>query len=1113
MSGDYTRFTFDPLRDYSRVRAQQGRVLLDADVNELVDGLDHRLRALALDVLGPCTAPLDLDSSPPSSTGFLIEPGGTTFTIGLGRLYLHGLELDNHGGAPLHLEPGLDDERGAAPVPYEQQPYYPDPPAISAGQHVVYVDAWDREVTAVENPLLIDSGVGVDTAARMQTVWQVKVVPETGKGLTCATPDGEVPGYAEATAPSAGRLSNATVAVPGSDDPCSVTPDGGYLGWDNRLYRVEVHTGGPLGGATFTWSRDNASIATAVLDIDSTRRLLYVARTGHDDVQRITEGSWVEILDDDHELSGTPGYMATVAAVDAVDAMTQQVTLSAPLPADFDPTTADRRTRLRQWDQSLSVGADGTIAVADATSGFVLEDGVQVTFSDDPAGGDLHTGDYWTFAARSADASLQPLDTAPPEGPIHFYGRLAVIDLPNGATDCRGQWPPTCGESDECACTVCVTPESHASGRLTIQMAVTEVGARGGTVCLEPGRYELKTPVLVDGAQSLTVHGSGWLSVLIYRGSGPAIIVNDGRGIRFEDFTVVFDSAVGAKEHDSKVGNIGVLVTMTVGMELCRCVVLDVGIVALVAPATSALTNPDESLWSNPLTEVAHSIAVAPLGLVVGLSIRDCVLAAGTGVGPAYRALGGEASLTHVSVTGLRDYLLLAGLDMERSVALGVVEAVYADERTILFGSAELSDSILASYSGAAVAWGAHPVAALMRVDRCVAFGREAGIVVGASGTVVSATRVVTRGTLAGTAGILLTDATAKGILEDVEISECRITCGVSAITLGGLCTDVVVRDNRLLGGSGGLVMGGEARAERLVVSGNDIALQPSSSSSNTTKAPRIRAGVWLVAAKDTEVHDNRFHDLADDSRTNTVGVFAEDCVSVVVSDNQITGLVLGLGDNVGILAFPAAYRFDVIDNVIDVGGGSIDVYKEPSLRLGIWLQSLDNETQWGALTARAVGSESMSRKQSAPHGFDAPIDASTATYAVVENEFVRFNDVGLTVRPLTPDPAATVRGNRLDLNGPATGIAATVGGPLLVSDNRVFQRGTLDDQQVGRGVVCNADSLVASANHVQAAGESFVIEVDPARLSVIGNVTSSIITVGGAPIDLPWSPLNVVLS
>ena len=36
MSGDYTRFTFDPLKRYSGVRMQQGRVQLDSDWNEEV---------------------------------------------------------------------------------------------------------------------------------------------------------------------------------------------------------------------------------------------------------------------------------------------------------------------------------------------------------------------------------------------------------------------------------------------------------------------------------------------------------------------------------------------------------------------------------------------------------------------------------------------------------------------------------------------------------------------------------------------------------------------------------------------------------------------------------------------------------------------------------------------------------------------------------------------------------------------------------------------------------------------------------------------------------------------------------------------------------------------
>src|SRR5919197_1464256 len=165
MSGDYTRFTFDTLRDYTRPRPQQGRVMVDADLNELSDAFDHRLRALALDVLGPCTAPVDQAAGPGAeATGFKIEPGGASFTIGLGRLYLHGLTLDNHGSAPWEIEPGLRARRGTAPAPYEQQPYSPNPPAApTSGEHVVYVDAWEREVTAVSDPTLVDPAVAVDT--------------------------------------------------------------------------------------------------------------------------------------------------------------------------------------------------------------------------------------------------------------------------------------------------------------------------------------------------------------------------------------------------------------------------------------------------------------------------------------------------------------------------------------------------------------------------------------------------------------------------------------------------------------------------------------------------------------------------------------------------------------------------------------------------------------------------------------------------------------------------------------------------------------------------------------------------------------------------------------
>jgi hypothetical protein len=76
--------------------------------------------------------------------------------------------------------------------------------------------------------------------------------------------------------------------VPVDDDPCTVPPTGGYRGTENRLYRIEIHDAGPLGTATFKWSRDNASIAFAVTGIDTARTKLNVTRVGRDSVARIS---------------------------------------------------------------------------------------------------------------------------------------------------------------------------------------------------------------------------------------------------------------------------------------------------------------------------------------------------------------------------------------------------------------------------------------------------------------------------------------------------------------------------------------------------------------------------------------------------------------------------------------------------------------------------------------------------------------------------------------------------------------------------------------------------------------------------------------------------------
>jgi hypothetical protein len=498
MPGDYTRVTFDPFEDHLGVLMQQGRVLLDADFNELVEILDRRLRAGTMDSIGRCAVPRQ------TPDGFRIQIAGASIAIGRGRIYVDGLLAECHGLAPREFDRALAEERGTLPIPYEEQPYLPnaavaEPFPGAGGPYLVYVDVWQREITHLEELDLIEKAVGVDTATRLQTVWQVRwrEVPE---GTTCSTP-------VELTPPSAGRLSTAPVGVPQSDDPCIVDPAGGYRGTENRLYRVEVHDPGPLGTATFKWSRDNASIATAVTGVNPGRDQLTVVRTARDAVLRFSPDDWVEVTDDWHELWGLPGVMRKVSTVDDV---TQVVGLAVALPVgEFDTgTPAARHTRVRRWDQKGQVfdSAHNVIADVDAGGGLitvpaavspVLEDGVQVTFGADPAGGDFHTGDYWVFAARTVDASIEELDQAPPRGIHHHYCRLALVTLPGDVEDCRPLWPPELGEG---CCTVVVEPGED------IQAALDSLPAAGGCVCLKAGVHAIRATLRIE-RPDVSLHG------------------------------------------------------------------------------------------------------------------------------------------------------------------------------------------------------------------------------------------------------------------------------------------------------------------------------------------------------------------------------------------------------------------------------------------------------------------------------------------------------------------------------------------------------------------------------------------------------------------------------
>src|SRR5262249_35874380 len=196
MGADFSRVRFNPLLNYAGVKLQQGRVLLDADINELMAIVDRQFRARTSDVVGRAT----VSSTTPDA--FKITVAAGHLQIGKGRLYVDGLLAENHGAASTDATKRVFDDllgetRFVDPVRYDAQPYLPNPPAPpTAGRHLVYLDVWDREVTHLEQPDLIESAVGVDATSRVQTVWQVRALAEdAGAGTTCGSPDADVPGW------------------------------------------------------------------------------------------------------------------------------------------------------------------------------------------------------------------------------------------------------------------------------------------------------------------------------------------------------------------------------------------------------------------------------------------------------------------------------------------------------------------------------------------------------------------------------------------------------------------------------------------------------------------------------------------------------------------------------------------------------------------------------------------------------------------------------------------------------------------------------------------------------------------------------------------------------
>lgn len=536
MGSDRARVSFDEGRHYRSVVAQQGRVTLEADVNEAWTIAEEERAERFLDVIGPAGTPDD---------GYRVTaaPAGSDphdFLVTDGTMYVGGVRAvaDQdiaYSGQDEWLDHSSDPDWVA-----------PTDPVAGGGNELVWLWLSDTEVGAVEDRALRDVALGgPDTAQRRRLVQRIKRL-----GTDAAECEAAFQDLADALAAQGLHLDLDTRRVrpdvtlevsfppaPPNPDLCEPEAAGGYLEADNQLIRVMVTRWDGSTGK-LVWGFDNASFLYRVTPVNA--QTIELQSRPVDAEHQPAAGQAVEVLRSAAVLS-TQDYVAADMGVVKTLALaynpdTQRIALSTALPADYVDTAKTPALFLRVWQQEVTF-----------TPGIPLTlgtTGVQVTL-DAPTGKTFAPGAYWMFAVRpSTPQKVYPerylVAPQPAEGPVLWATPLAVLSGGQKfqvLDDCREHFVDlvelTRRRTGGC-CDVMVTPQTVRKGR-DLPALIDRYKGQRVTICLRPGRYELREPIrLGPRHDGLTLEGCH---------DGVVITAAKGSEQNFVDGLVVLDRA------------------------------------------------------------------------------------------------------------------------------------------------------------------------------------------------------------------------------------------------------------------------------------------------------------------------------------------------------------------------------------------------------------------------------------------------------------------------------------------------------------------------------------------------------------------------------------------
>lgn len=1108
MGSDRARVSYDENQQYRSVVMQQGRVTLEADWNEAEQIASEQIRKEALDFVGPTGTPdngyqvsfLDPRLLPPFN-----------FSVGLGTMYV--------GGVRAYLGSGVQYSQQKEWLDHSDDPDWVDPSTFANNpptKELVYLYLREQEVSAVEDWDLKDVALGgPDTAQRTRLLQHIvrlsTQAPDCAGALAAAVTKWGTKGLSfdpqTLRLNSLGTLQASFSPPTGTTDPCQPQAQGGYLGSDNQLIRVQISgVDQASGNPKLLWGLDDASFLYRVDVINSTT--LHLQTVPVDANHQPRSGQAVEVLRPAAQLSNgeyvasPTGFVTTVAA--AYNPDTHTIGLSDNLPQEYGDGTAAHpsppKVFLRVWEQEM-VFTPGTAVELGST-------GLQVTLQL-TSGTTFHVGDYWLLAVRpSTPQQVYPerylSAFQPPDGPRLWACPLSVIGWGGGAgtilDDCRKSFDNLVDLTKKpggCDCAACVTADSHNQGKFTIQNAIDQVKSTGGKICLGPGIYQLTDTVAVRGAASLRMTGRGRSPSLeaAQAGSGtvlmapptnpqtpnPAILI-DSSFVTVEDLTVfTVDPEVAITTR-----NPGVMIQNGSSVTIQRCGFFRIG----------------NRIVDNP--------AIALGGLVREAIIRDNVLAFGAsgdiqnGTGIAHLATLDEKKSTVLSAESL---YILDNTILAHSKGISL-EPVDVDGHCVFGGYTRISGNAIFGSSTAGIVVDGRVLSPFqVEIDgNLLSLGLfAAGIVCGVDPARIS------NNIVAGPIG----DGIVLGGLGEPTIESCQVVgnrvtwVGGGILRSGGVGIHIgavqlgsaVIEQNILQGTAGGIIMEGGSSADYLSLVRNQLlGLAPTVGSLTSV------VGIGLQLAQTVEIVDNRIQDLGLDSSSNAtrVGILLTGCTSLRIAGNEVFNIGppdKAVSSSAGIAILAPFDRAEVSGNYVS--------------RAQTQPQSADLSSAWRALF---IGSELPQATKvgllgstefflAAPAADVAPPASSTLP------SFARIPLIAITGDRVAVTTAGaqmtTVRGNWLEAFGSAPTADIAVIGTCIFSENQCFKGDFMGTPGVA---ALSAPWVIASGNNIQGPFARMDIKnasKSPTLFTCLGNVTNGLIYVDGSPLTDPWKSLN----